>query len=132
MVVGKSDRDEWKIGLKLENCPISRGLRGNFFNLSLKHTGTLHATFVSRNTPSSLKIEQKLYKTMFCNKFPSIPSTLHVFLSKILGKVLKFNYIPYLKTIKVGLAKFCFDIIPLANVTEEKPSPAPLSWRQKG
>ena len=58
---------------------------------------------------------------MFCNKFPSIPSKLHLSLPKILGKVLNFIIPPYPDIIKVALPKFRFDIIPLANVTEEKP-----------
>ena len=58
---------------------------------------------------------------MFCNTFPSSPSKLHFFLIKILGKVLNFIIPTYPDVIKVGLAKkFRFDIIPLANIADEK------------
>ena len=58
---------------------------------------------------------------MFCNKFPSVPSLLHLSPTKILGKVLYFILPPYPEIIKVRLAKISFYIIPLANTTEEKP-----------
>ena len=57
---------------------------------------------------------------MFGNKFSSIPSMLHLFLAKIFGKVLNFIIPSYLEINKVWLAKILFDIIPLANITEEK------------
>ena len=56
---------------------------------------------------------------MFRNKFPSVPSLLHLSPTKILGKVLYFILPPYPEIIKVRLAKFRFNIIPLANTTEE-------------
>ena len=45
---------------------------------------------------------------MFCNKFPFIPSTLHLSLAKSLGKVLNFIIPPYPDIIKVWLAKISF------------------------
>ena len=92
MGVGKQDLREGQveIGLKLEIAQFPQGLRGNFSSLSLKHTGALYATFMSRNTPSSLKLEHKLSKTMFSNKFSSIPSMLHLFPVKMFCKFLNF------------------------------------------
>ena len=58
---------------------------------------------------------------MFRNKFPSIPSMLHLSPTKILGKVLNFILNPFPEIIKVWLAKIRFHIIPLENTTDEKP-----------
>ena len=59
MGVGKPDFREGQVENRAKTAQFLWGLRGNFPNLSLNHTGTLHATFVSC---SSLKIEQKTLK----------------------------------------------------------------------
>ena len=69
--------------------------------------------------PSSEKIEQKNFKKQFWKKFSSIPSKLHLSPSTIFGKVLNFIISSYPGIIKLWLPKFRFDIIPLANITEE-------------
>ena len=45
---------------------------------------------------------------MFCNKFPSVPSMLHLSPAKILGKVVNFILSSYPEIIKVWLAKISF------------------------
>ena len=49
MGVGKPDFREGQVKnrAKTGNCPIFPGTERYIFNLSLKHTGTFHATFVS-------------------------------------------------------------------------------------
>ena len=111
-------RDKWKIGLKLNK----------FVNLSLKHSDTPISPIWLKIPPSNKKIKQK--KQIFhpvpqhCTS-PSLPPFPKFCLS------LEFYYTPYSIMTEVRLAKFRFDIIPLANVKKKKlDSPPPFGARR--
>ena len=50
-------RDKWKNRNKTGKCSISRGLKGNFYHLSLNGKNTLHSAILTPNTLSDFKIE---------------------------------------------------------------------------
>ena len=121
-------RDKWKIGLKLNK----------FVNLSLKHSDTPISPIWLKIPPSNKKIKQKTLRNSVFEQIsiqslnivplpPSLPPSPKFCLS------LEFYYTPYSIMTEVRLAKFRFDIIPLANVKKKNiDSPSFPLWSQKG
>ena len=142
MGVGKPDFRKGKLKNRTETGKIAqspRGLRGTFPNLSLKHTGTLHATFVSSNNPPfSLKIEQNTLINYALQQISICSLNAAPFPRQKFGQSLKFLLYPYLEIIKVWLAKISFLYHSLGKYYTIKilgvffDPPPPPQWCQKG
>ena len=80
------ERDKLKNRAETGNAQFSKALRVNFPNLFLNGKNMFRITIPTQNTPIQFKNGARdLEKTMFLNKFVTIPSTLNISLPLFLS-----------------------------------------------